>query len=364
MIGNKKHPSSAFTQASQDSVLPGWLTQYIRRYIPDAPRARILLDDPVSGPAVVEIAPADSYYPEPEATVLVNCSPLNSYRYINKYLEGANAQVDFDDYLVGCVETAEQRQARLRAKWPGLFGSLFLFIDYLIMRVWPKLPYLRRLYFGLTGGRYRVLSEMETYGRLYSCGFQLVDARPRKGTTYFIARKTGHPDFNENASYGPLIKLPRLGHGGKLIHVYKLRTMAPFSEYIQEFVFERYGLESGGKIRNDPRINPLGRFLRRYWIDEVPMLINLLKGDLKLFGVRPLSRHYLSLYNEGFQRYRERFKPGLIPPCYVDLPETVDEIIASEERYLRAYEHRPWRTDLEYLLRFLKNLLFKKVRSS
>jgi lipopolysaccharide/colanic/teichoic acid biosynthesis glycosyltransferase len=364
MIVNKKHPSSAFAQAPQDYVLSGWLTQYIRRYIPGANRARILLADPAGGPSMVEIATGDSYYPEPEATVLVDPSPLNSCRYVNKHLEAVNAQLHLDDYLVGCLETAEQRQERLRSKWPGFFGSLFLLVDYLIMRVWPKLPYLRRLYFGLTGGRYRVLSEMETYGRLYSCGFQLVDAQLRKGMTFFIARKTGRPDFNEKASYGPLIKLPRQGLGGKLIHVYKLRTMAPYSEYIQEFVFERYGLESGGKIRNDPRINHLGHFLRRYWIDEIPMLINLLKGDLKLFGVRPLSRHYLSLYSEDFQRYRRGFKPGLIPPCYVDLPQTLDEIIASEERYLRAYERRPWRTDLEYLWRFLKNLLFKKVRSS
>ena len=139
--------------------------------------------------------------------------------------------------------------------------------------------------------------------------------------------------------------------------------MAPYSEYIQEFIYERYGLESGGKIKDDPRINPVGRILRRYWIDELPMLINLLKGDLKLFGVRPLSAHYLSLYDQDFIRYRQRFKPGLIPPCYVDLPQTMEEIIASEERYLRAYERRPLQTDLKYFGRFLRNVLVKKVRS-
>lgn len=357
MIGIRKLYPPASVRLSFDAGMPEWLTHFIRERVPDL--YRIVQTDVTKQ----RLEPKASSFPDSTSRVVVNLSALNAYRYVNKYLEAANAQLSTGEYLVGCVETAEQRQQRLLTGKHGPFRSLFFFFDYLIMRVWPKLPYLKHLYFGLTRGRYRVLSEMEVYGRLYSCGFSLVDVRRVQGLTFFLARREGDPDLNEQASYGPLITLPRCGKNGRRIKVYKLRTMAPYSEYIQEFVYQRYGLDDGGKIKDDPRISPVGRILRRYWIDEFPMLINLLKGDLKLFGVRPLSAHYLSLYDEDFRHYRQRFKPGLIPPCYVDLPQTMEEIIASEERYLRAYERRPLQTDLKYFGRFLRNVLVKKVRS-
>jgi len=139
--------------------------------------------------------------------------------------------------------------------------------------------------------------------------------------------------------------------------------MYPYSEYLQEYIYEQQGLQEGGKFNKDPRINSVGRFMRRSFLDELPMIINLLRGDLKLFGVRPLSKHYLSLYPQSFQEYRKKFKPGLIPPYYVDMPKSIDEIVESERRYLEAYEQHPWQTDFRYMIKAVYNIIIKKARS-
>jgi lipopolysaccharide/colanic/teichoic acid biosynthesis glycosyltransferase len=103
--------------------------------------------------------------------------------------------------------------------------------------------------------------------------------------------------------------------------------------------------------------------MRKFWLDELPMLINLIKGDLKLFGVRPLSRQYFKLYTLELQKLRIKTKPGLIPPFYVDNPGTLEEIVSSELRYLRSYEKHPFRTDWKYFWKACFNILFRKYRS-
>jgi hypothetical protein len=57
-------------------------------------------------------------------------------------------------------------------------------------------------------------------------------------------------------------------------------------------------------------------------------------------------------------------KPGLIPPFYVDLPKTLEEIMASEMKYLRAYEKNPLRTDVKYFFLSLRNIFFRRARSN
>jgi lipopolysaccharide/colanic/teichoic acid biosynthesis glycosyltransferase len=85
---------------------------------------------------------------------------------------------------------------------------------------------------------------------------------------------------------------------------------------------------------------------------------------MKLVGVRPLSEHYFSLYTKELQTLRTKHKPGLIPPFYVDMPVTLEEIMASEMRYLKAYEKRPLYTDFYYLYKSINNILLKGKRSS
>jgi lipopolysaccharide/colanic/teichoic acid biosynthesis glycosyltransferase len=304
------------------------------------------------------------FIPEGKASVIINYRRVNDIRFLNKFFEKVNHHLYDGGLFIGCVETKASRKKRVLSKLPKPLNYGLYLADFFYKRVLPKLPGIRKAYFAITKGNNRVLTFTECKGRLISCGFR-VEAQQKIGYyTWFVARKKGEPVFDMNPTYGAIVKLKRIGKDGNLINIYKLRTMHPYSEYIQKDIFETNQLKKGGKINSDFRITNWGKLLRRFWIDEIPMLWNWLRGDVKLIGVRPLSRHYFSLYPEELQRLRIKHKPGLIPPFYADMPETLEEITASERAYLLAYEKAPLRTDLRYFSRSIYNILFRSARSS
>ena len=129
-------------------------------------------------------------------------------------------------------------------------------------------------------------------------------------------------------------------------------------------MFEQNNLQNGGKLKEDFRVTGWGRIFRQLWIDELPMLYNWLKGEMKLVGVRPLSSHYFSLYPEDMQELRTTVKPGLVPPFYADMPDTFEEIVESERRYINAYHDKPIRTDIRYFFKAMYNIVIKRERSA
>ncbi|MGV8093815.1 MAG: sugar transferase [Mangrovibacterium sp.] len=296
-------------------------------------------------------------------TNIVNIHKINNIRRINKFLEAVNSRLPVDGMIMISAETKDQRKERIMNKYPPVLNSLYYTADFLVMRVFPKLPVCRNIYFSLTKGNKRVLSRPEVLGRLYSCGFEVITEQVLQGRLYVFGCKKKLPAFNTTATYGPLIHLSRVGKNGKMINVFKFRTMHPFSEYLQDYVYKQNHLDNGGKIKDDFRITTVGKFLRKFWIDELPMILNFFRGDLKLVGVRPVSRHYFSLYTTELQKKRVRHKPGLIPPFYADLPGTLEEIMASEMRYLDQYEKNPLKTDLTYFFKAAYNILFRRARS-
>ncbi|MCA1742302.1 MAG: sugar transferase [Bacteroidales bacterium] len=204
----------------------------------------------------------------------------------------------------------------------------------------------------------------EALGRLCRAGFS-ISAESFIGDSLFIeARKTGEPVNGGNRYYGLLITLPRIGRGGEEILVYKMRTMHPYSEYIQDYIYNLYELREGGKFRNDFRITTWGAVCRKIWLDELPMLINVFRGEMKIVGVRPLSRQYFNLYSEELRERRIKVKPGLVPPYYYDMPSDLGQIQASEMRYLNAWEKHHLRTDIRYFIVSLWNILFRHARSN
>jgi len=295
---------------------------------------------------------------------VINVNRLNDVRFVNKLLEASNDVLPDGGLFFGHVETAFIRKSRIFQNYPKPISKVIYLFHFIFKRVFPKLPLIKKVYYFLTQGKNRVISEMEVYGRLYSCGFELLDSKLINGETWVVAKKLTAPVFNIEATYGPLIKLRRYGMNNEMFKVYKLRTMYPFSEYLQDYVSSKQGLQKGGKFKNDPRVTTLGRFFRKYWLDELPMFINVLKGEMKLFGVRPLSGHYFGLYPEYLKELRAKVKPGLIPPFYADLPETLDEIIDSEEKYILSYLSSPLLTDLRYFSKAIYNIIFKRVRSN
>jgi lipopolysaccharide/colanic/teichoic acid biosynthesis glycosyltransferase len=294
---------------------------------------------------------------------IVNFTKMNDARRINVFLETLNSKLYLNGYFIGCVETYADRRKKIFSKYIPPFNWFIYLADSFIHRFMPKFSLTKRVYFYLTKGIGRMVSRAEMFGRLYSCGFEVVDQLSAKNKLFFVAKKTGEPHFDQNATYGPLIKLRRVGKDGKIFRVYKLRTMYPYSEYLQDYVFKHHQLDEGGKFKNDFRISPIGRFFRKFWIDELPMFWNLIKGDMKLVGVRPLSKHYFSLYTAEVQELRTRVKPGLIPPFYADMPKTLDDIILSEKKYLELYAKNPFSTDVSYFFKIFTNILFRGARS-
>ena len=295
---------------------------------------------------------------------IVNLERINDIRYLNKFFETVNEKLPVGGIYVNFVETKDLRKKRILKKYPPVLNYLYYMGDFMVKRIFPKFAPTKGIYFLLTRGQNRVLSKAETYGRLYSCGFRILDERFLNGYLYFVALKVKDPIYPADPTYGPVVALDRIGKNGNPIRVYKMRTMHPFAEYLQEYMYEKSGLEQGGKFKDDFRISTLGKLMRVFWLDELPMLVNLLRGEMKLFGVRPLSRQYFELYTPELREKRIKYKPGLIPPYYVDMPKTIEEIIASELKYLDAYEKHPFATDFRYFWRAVYNIVVKRYRSS
>lgn len=98
-----------------------------------------------------------------------------------------------------------------------------------------------------------------------------------------------------------IFKQKRLGHFGKPFFMYKLRTMVKNAEHMGSGMY----LEE-----NDSRVTPLGKWLRKTSLDELPQLFNVLKGEMSLVGPRPAPMHHLERYNEE-QKRRLLLKPGI-----------------------------------------------------
>lgn len=292
--------------------------------------------------------------------------PLHTIEHLNEFLYAANYLLP-DDTIVCCHSmTAILKRKLNEQRYPWGIRQAVNVWNYLWHRVCPKLKLTKRLYHSVTHGKNNTYHRVEILGRLYRAGFEVLDEQFRSGEFFVTVRKVKEPVDDAAPTGSPIIHLRRIGLGGKEIAVHKFRTMYTYSEYIQSYIFHYQSLQTGGKFKNDYRINLWGRLLRRTWLDELPMLWNLLRGDIKLVGVRPLSRQYYSLYTPEMQQLRIKTKPGLLPPFYYDnhTPETIDEVQASERRYIEAYLQKPFATDWRYFWGIIGNIIFHRKHSA
>ncbi|MBQ7459234.1 MAG: sugar transferase [Bacteroidales bacterium] len=290
---------------------------------------------------------------------------LSRVRHLNTLLNTFNDILSDGGYLWCHSRTSALKHQVICNSYPGIKGKVMYAFHYLWHRVFAKLTLTRWFYMMVTGGKNRSYSRVEILGRMCRAGFQIVDERFSHGEFYVLGRKAHEPRRDKARSYGMLIKLNRVGYKGKNMGVYKFRSMYPYSEYLQPYMMEHEGLCEGGKFNHDYRINFWGRKFRSGWIDELPMLINILKGEMKLVGVRPLSRHYYSLYTPEMQQLHISVKPGLLPPFYYEgkMPETIEEVQEGERRYIEAYKKAPFSTDWRYFWGIFSNIVFKRKRS-
>ena len=296
---------------------------------------------------------------------IVNVTKINNIQRINKFFESINSKLPKGGIFVGCGETYSLRKERILNKYPPVISYIIYSIDFFFKRVCPKLKLTRKLYFLFSRGKNRIMSRTETIGRLYSCGFHVIEEKSIEHLLFWKAKKIKEPAYDYHPTYGILIRLRRIGKEGKQFNVYKMRTMHAYAEYVQGYIYENHNLDDSGKFKNDYRITTLGRILRKFWLDELPMLYNVVKGDMKIVGVRPLSAHYYNLYDKKLQKKRTKNKPGLIPPYYAQFPtpKSLKETQDNELKYLLEYEKHPFRTDIEYFCKAIYNIVLKKARS-
>jgi len=107
-----------------------------------------------------------------------------------------------------------------------------------------------------------------------------------------------------------LFRGQRLGRGGRPFTMYKFRTMARGSERALETLRSRNVAQGMVKIADDPRVTPLGRLLRRFSLDELPQLWNVVRGEMSLVGPRPHELGEVSLEDQVHVR-RLRMRPGV-----------------------------------------------------
>ncbi|MFT7615701.1 MAG: lipopolysaccharide/colanic/teichoic acid biosynthesis glycosyltransferase [Candidatus Woesearchaeota archaeon] len=153
------------------------------------------------------------------------------------------------------------------------------------------------------------------------------------------------------------------GKNKRNLKLYKLRTMKLNADKNLKIAAQN-GFDGLGKPVNDKRITFFGKFLRRYWIDELPQLYNFFKGDIKLVGIRPLSEAEWERYPPALMIRALKQKPGLMGFQYA-YKKTVNfqSHLKQLEDYLHKWEQNPKKTDRHFFFRITKNILFKGVRS-
>ena len=301
---------------------------------------------------------------EPYHAIFVQ-RPLHTIYELDVFLANVNKHLSQGGYLICNCRTSSVKKAVIYSRYPKGINRIYYGFHYLWHRVFPKIKILKPVYFAVTKGRNRTFHRVEILGRMYHAGFEVVYENTAHGEFRVIGRKIKEPITEGIPSSSPIAKLKRVGKNGKIITVYKFRTMYSYSEYIQEYVYQHRRLDKTGKFYHDYRVNTIGALLRKTWLDELPMVINMLKGEMKLVGVRPLSRQFFGLYTPEMQELRTRTKPGLLPPLYYEKvqPESLEGIQESERRYLEAYLKHPFRTDWKYFWGIVGNIFLNHKHS-
>lgn len=159
-------------------------------------------------------------------------------------------------------------------------------------------------------------------------------------------------------SPGPILyRAKRVGLNGEIFLMYKFRTM----------VADADSISSGITAYNDPRITRIGRFLRKTKLDELPQLLNVLKGDMSIVGPRPEAPEYVKFYTKR-QREVLKARPGITGPTQIenrDEEEKLKGCANTKEFYVNVLMPKKLEIDLQYVrnhnFRYDLKLLFETI---
>lgn len=166
----------------------------------------------------------------------------------------------------------------------------------------------------------------------------------------FIDDPKGSPIFCQN----------RCGRDGKTFRLYKFRSMCVNAEQMLDGLRDENEADGPAfKIKNDPRITRIGRFIRKTSIDELPQLFNVLKGDMSIVGPRPPLPAEVEQYNE-YQRQRLYVTPGLT--CYWQIQPNRNDVKFDDwiELDIKYIKERSLRNDWKIMLKTVKVVVTKQ----
>jgi exopolysaccharide biosynthesis polyprenyl glycosylphosphotransferase len=153
----------------------------------------------------------------------------------------------------------------------------------------------------------------------------------------------------------------RVGLNGRTFKIYKFRSMFSDAEERKEKLMKQNQVNGGYmfKIKDDPRITKVGKFLRKTSIDELPQFINVLKGEMSLVGTRPPTIEEVNKY-EAYHRRRLSFKPGLTGLWQVSGRSNIinfEEVVKLDTSYIDQWSL--W-LDVKIILKTVKMIFWHK----
>lgn len=146
------------------------------------------------------------------------------------------------------------------------------------------------------------------------------------------------PEIRKQSGGSPLYSQIRIGYNGRPFRMYKFRSMKADADLTKASIADRnYMDEHMFKVENDPRITPIGRYIRKMSIDELPQFLNVLKGDMSVVGTRPPLPKEVETY-EPKHRIRLSGKPGVTGVWQSGGRNKIrdfDDVVAMDWSYLR-----------------------------
>jgi len=148
----------------------------------------------------------------------------------------------------------------------------------------------------------------------------------------------------------------RVGYRGREFKVLKFRSMYPDAEERLKKILEedpkaREEWEKTFKLKNDPRVTPIGKFLRKTSLDELPQFFNVLKGDMSVVGPRPVVKEELEKYYKDKAKYYLSVKPGITGYWQVEGRSDVEDYQERVNMDVWYVENQSFLLDLKIILK-------------
>jgi lipopolysaccharide/colanic/teichoic acid biosynthesis glycosyltransferase len=153
----------------------------------------------------------------------------------------------------------------------------------------------------------------------------------------------------------------RAGRYGQPFQMWKFRTMVPDAEALLEKIKAEHGNQMDGpvfKLQNDPRVFPFGALLRKLSIDELPQLINVVRGEMSLVGPRPLPLYEVDAFQKSAHRRRLSVKPGITCEWQAGGRNTITSFEEWVEMDLRYIDNWSFWLDMRILLKTVPAVIF------